>query len=48
MQVEQDWPKDKKVTALSIFWRKTDISDDGALWCGSREIDIFSLSQLFG
>ena len=23
MQLQQDWPKDKKITALSIFWRKT-------------------------
>ena len=23
MQFQQDWPKDKKITALSIFWRKT-------------------------
>ena len=24
MQFEQDWPKDKKITALSIFWQKTE------------------------
>ena len=24
MQFQQDWPKDEKITALSIFWRKTD------------------------
>ena len=24
MQFRQEWPKDKKVTALSIFWRKTE------------------------
>ena len=24
MQFQQDWPKDKKITALSIFWRKTE------------------------
>ena len=24
MQLQQDWPKDKKITALSIFWRKTE------------------------
>ena len=24
MQFRQDWPKDKKITALSIFWRKTE------------------------
>ena len=23
MQFQQDWPKDKKITALFIFWRKT-------------------------
>ena len=23
MQFQQDWPEDKKITALSIFWRKT-------------------------
>ena len=23
MQFQQDWPKDKKIAALSIFWRKT-------------------------
>ena len=23
MQFQQDWPKDKKVTALLIFWLKT-------------------------
>ena len=23
MPFQQDWPKDKKITALSIFWRKT-------------------------
>ena len=24
MQFQQDWQKDKKMTALSIFWRKTE------------------------
>ena len=24
MQFQQDWPKDKKITALSIIWRKTE------------------------
>ena len=24
MQFQQEWPKDKKITALSIFWRKTE------------------------
>ena len=24
MQFQQDWPKDEKITALSIFWRKTE------------------------
>ena len=24
MQFQQDCPKDKKITALSIFWRKTE------------------------
>ena len=24
MQFQQDWPKDKEITALSIFWRKTE------------------------
>ena len=24
MQFQQDWPKDKKITALSIFWRITE------------------------
>ena len=24
MQFQQDWRKDKKITALSIFWRKTE------------------------
>ena len=24
MQFQQNWPKDKKITALSIFWRKTE------------------------
>ena len=24
MQFQQDWPKDKKITALSIFWLKTE------------------------
>ena len=24
MQFQQDWPKEKKITALSIFWRKTE------------------------
>ena len=24
MQFQQDWPKDKKITAHSIFWRKTE------------------------
>ena len=23
MQFQQDWPKDKKIRAISIFWRKT-------------------------
>ena len=48
MQFQQDCPKDKKITALSIFWRKTwKISLDGALWCASRGIDNFSLLQLY-
>ena len=25
MEFPQDWPKDKKITALLIFWRKTEI-----------------------
>ena len=24
MQFQQDWPEDKKITGLSIFWRKTE------------------------
>ena len=24
MEFQQDWPKDKKITALSIFWQKTE------------------------
>ena len=24
MQFQQDWPKDKKITAISIFWLKTE------------------------
>ena len=24
MEFQQDWPKDKKITALSIFWHKTE------------------------
>ena len=24
MQLQQDWPKDKKITALLIFWQKTE------------------------
>ena len=24
MQFQQDWPKDEKFTALSIFWRRTE------------------------
>ena len=24
MQFQQDWPKDEKLTALSIFWRRTE------------------------
>ena len=24
MQFQEDWPKDKKITALLIFWRKTE------------------------
>ena len=24
MQFQQDWPKDKQITALLIFWRKTE------------------------
>ena len=24
MQFQQDWPKDEKITALSIFWQKTE------------------------
>ena len=24
MQIQQDWPKDLKITALSIFWQKTE------------------------
>ena len=24
MQFQQDWPKVEKITALSIFWRKTE------------------------
>ena len=36
MQFQQEWPKVKKITALSIFWRKTENSLNLALWCASR------------
>ena len=48
MQFQKDWPKDQKITALLIFGGKLrKISLDGALWCASRGIDNFSLSQLY-
>ena len=49
MEIQEDWTKDTKITALSFFGRKLGkITLDGALWCPSRGIDNFSLSQLFG
>ena len=49
MQFQQDWPKDKKLQLLQFFgWKLRKISLDWALWCGSRGIDNFFLSQLFG
>ena len=49
MLFQQDWPKDVKITTLSIFWRKTEKfpSTDhyGAALEGST---IFLLSQLLG
>ena len=47
MQFQQDWPKDKKITALSIFWLKTEkIRSTERLLCAPRGIDNFSLAQL--
>ena len=41
--------KIKKLQLLQFFGGKLGkTSLDGALWCGSRGIDNFSLSQLFG
>ena len=49
MQFQQDWPKDKKLQLFQFFGGKLrNFSLDGALWCGSRGIDNFSLSQPFG
>ena len=49
MQFQQGWPKDIKIRALSIFWRKTEkfpLTDHyGAALEGST---IFLLSQLLG
>ena len=48
MQFQQDWPKDKKLQLFQFFGGKLrKISLDCALWCGSRGIDNFSLSQLY-
>ena len=48
-QFRQDWPNDKKIIALLIFFARKlrKISLDWALWCGSRGIDNLSLSQHF-
>ena len=49
MQFQQDWPKDKKLQFFQIFGGKLrKILLHWALWSGSRGIDNFSLSQLFG
>ena len=49
MQFQQDCPKDKKLKLFQFFGEKLrKISLDGALWCASRGINNFSLSQLFG
>ena len=49
MEFQQDWPKDTKITAVSIFWRKTEefrsTEHCGASLEGSTN---FFLSQLFG
>ena len=50
MQFQQVCPKDKKnYSSFNFFGGKLGkISIDGVLWCASRGIDNFSLSQLFG
>ena len=48
MQFQKDCPKDKNLRLFSFFGGKLGkISLEWALWCGSREIDNFSLSQLY-
>ena len=48
MQFQHDWPKDKKITAISIFWRKTEKFRSNEHYGAALEgSTIFSLSQLY-
>ena len=49
MQFQKDCPKDKKITALLIFWRKTEKFRSTELYGAALEGSTsFLLSQLFG
>ena len=49
MQFEHDRPKDKKITALLIFWPENlEKYRPTEHYGAALEIDNFSLSQLFG
>ena len=49
MEFKKDWPKDKKMTALLIFWLKTEKFRSTELYGAALEGSTkFSLSQLFG
>ena len=49
MQFQHDWPKDKKYSSFNFLaWKLRKISLEWALWCASRGIDNFSLSQSLG
>ena len=49
MELQQDWRKDEKnYTSFNFLAENRKILLAAALWCGSRGIASFSLSQLFG
>ena len=47
MQFQQDCPKDKKITALSIFWRKTEKFRSTELYGAPLEGSTISLCRSY-
>ena len=45
MQLQQDWPKDKEITALLIFWQKTENFRSTELYGAALEASIIFLCR---